>query len=222
MPSTASAAKIRDDFDAIAALMPAGDRLSRHEARLLTQLPTRRGIALEIGCGTGQLARRLAGFFDRVVAIDFSDGMIGEAKRRTAEGAAIDYVQAEMFDWLDGHPNAYDCIVTVATLHHVDLGAALRAISASLKRGGRLLVVDLLTHRNLFVSAAAWAVAPVLAAASLGRKASWKLRRAFHRHGRNETYLPIDEVERVAADALPGARVRGHLLWRYSIAWDKP
>ena len=137
MPTISSSNEIRSDFDAIATLMPRRDRLGPHEAWLLRQLPTRRGTAIEIGCGVGNVARRLAGAFDDVVAIDLSPGMIDEAKRRFR-----------------------------------------------------------ITK-------------------------SWKLRRAYWRHGRNETYLMIGEVERIARQELPGATVRAHLLWRYSIVWDK-
>ena len=70
MPTTATPAEIRNDFDAMAPLMP--DRLGPHEAWLLAQLPRGRGAALEIGCGAGTVSRRLAQSFDGVTAIDVS------------------------------------------------------------------------------------------------------------------------------------------------------
>jgi ubiquinone/menaquinone biosynthesis C-methylase UbiE len=212
MPTTASPGEIRGDFDAIAALMPERDRLGPHEAWLLRQLPMGRGTALEVGCGVGHVARRLAGAFDRVVAIDLSPGMIAEAKRRTS--SSIELVCADMFDWLRDHPDTYDCIVTIGTLHHVDLGAALREMARALKPGGRLLVLDLLSRRNPIVNAVALAL-------GIRFTTPWKLRRAYWRHGRNETYLTIEDVERIASEELPGATVRAHLLWRYSIVWDR-
>src|SRR5438067_12390371 len=142
MPTIASPAEIRDDFDAMAPLMP--ERLGPHEAWLLSRLPRGRGSALEIGCGAGTVARRLAQSFDRVAAIDFSPAMIEEAKRRTS--SPIDFVCADLFDWLGDHRHAYDCIVTVSTLHHVDLAAALRAMALSLKPGGRLLILDVMSR----------------------------------------------------------------------------
>jgi len=209
MPTTASPAEIRNDFDAMAPLMP--ERLGPHEAWLLAQLPRGRGAALEIGCGAGPVARRLAQSFDRVTAIDVSPAMIAEAKRRAP---SIDFVCADMFDWLRDHAGAYDCIVTVSTLHHVDLGDALRAMARSLRPGGRLLALDVMHRRNPFLDAVAFALGL--------RFTSWKLRKAFRRHGRNETYLTIEEARRVARRELPGARVNAHLMWRYSIVWDKP
>ena len=212
MPTTASPAEIRDDFDAMAPLMR--DRLGPHETWLLRQLPRGRASALEIGCGAGTMARRLAQSFDQVDAIDFSAAMIDEARRRTPP--PVNFVCADLFDWLRDHGGAYDCIVTVSTLHHVDLAAALRAMARSLKPGGRLLVLDVMSRpgwRHLPLNALAYA-------AGIRPTVPWKLRQAFWRHGRNETYLTIDEARRIAGAALPGARVDAHLFWRYSIVWD--
>ena len=216
MPTRASASRIRSDFDAIARLTPDTDRLGPHEARLLSNLPSNRGSVLEIGCGVGRVARRLASSFDRVVAIDFSEGMIREAIART-DNDRIEYECAEMFEWLGHSPGAYDCIITIATLHHVDLRSALRSMAKSLKPGGRLLVMDLVVLEGWADNAVAF-----VAARARDILTPWKLRQAYWRHGGNETYLRLDEVRRIAREELPGSMVRGHLIWRYSLIWDKP
>lgn len=219
MPTTASAAEIRNDFDTIARLLPADGRPGPHEADLLANLPVNRGTALEVGCGAGALARRIAASFDRVIGIDLSPAMIAEARRRAPADAAINFVVADMFDWLEQHDAQYDCIVSIATLHHVDLAAALRAMRRSLKPGGRLLVLDLIDRsgaRYFITNAIAFLRSRVRARLSL------KLRQAYLRHGRNESYLTISEVRAVVGEELPGAAVCEHLMWRYSIVWDKP
>jgi SAM-dependent methyltransferase len=215
MPTTAAPHQIREDFDAIAAVTPRTEHLGPYEEWLLTNLPPTRGTVLEVGCGVGRLARRLAGEFERVVAIDFSEGMISEAKRRTADGA-VDYVCADLFEWLKEHPDWYDCIVSVGTLHHVDLGRALEQMARALKAGGRLIVLDLLERKGFVINAFAWVVARLRDV--LERRIAWKLRRAFWRHGRHERYLTLEEVREAV---LPGSRVRERLLFRYSIVWDK-
>jgi 2-polyprenyl-3-methyl-5-hydroxy-6-metoxy-1,4-benzoquinol methylase len=225
MPTAAPADQIRSDFDAIAQLMPERDRLGPHDGWLLKNLPAGRGTVLEIGCGIGHLARRLAGAFDNVVAIDFSEGMIAEAKRRSGHGATIEYACADMFAWLPRFPDRYDCIITVGTLHHVDLKFALREMARALKPGGTLLVSDLLNRsgwRHLLLNVAAHAVARAREVLVFDGMMPWKLRTACWRHGRNETYLKLDDVERVTREELPCAHVRGHLLWRYTIIWQKP
>ncbi len=215
MVTTASAQQIRDDFDAIAAVTPRRELLGPHEEWLLTNLPPARGTVLEIGCGVGTLARRLAREFERVVAIDFSEGMIREARRRTA-GDEVEYVCADLFEWLREHPEAYDCIVSVSTLHHVDLAPAVEQMVRALKPGGRLLILDLLDRKGVLVNAAAFIAARLRDLVT--HRIAWKLRRAYWRHGRNERYLTLDEVRRAVP---PGAHVRAHLLWRYSVIWDK-
>ena len=215
MPTSASADQIREDFDTIAAVAPHGEHLGPYEEWLLTNLPAGRGTVLEVGCGVGNLARRLAAAFKRVVAIDFSEGMISEARRRAVNGK-IEYICVDLFEWLKEHPAAYDCIVSVGTLHHVDLGRALEQMALALKPGGRLLILDLLSRKGLVINAFAWVVARLREGFTRG--IAWKLRRAFWRHGRNERYLTLEEVR---GAALPGARVKEHLLFRYSIIWDK-
>ena len=215
MPTTAPPHQIREDFDAIAVVTPHGEHLGPYEEWLLTNLPPARGTVLEVGCGVGNLARRLAVEFERVVAIDFYEGMISEARRRSPD-EAVEYVCADLFEWLKEHPGAYDCIVSVATLHHVDLGRALEQMALALEPGGRLLVLDLLERKGLLINSIAWVVAR-LRDVLMGRIA-WKLRRAFWRHGRNERHLTLEEVR---GAALPGTRVKEHLLFRYSIIWDK-
>ena len=49
-----------------------------------------------------------------------------------------------------------------------------------------------------------------------------ELRRAWAEHGRSDRYLTLAEVRAACAGALPGASVRRHLLWRYSVVWRKP
>jgi SAM-dependent methyltransferase len=225
MPTIASPPQIREDFDVIADLSPERPTPGPHEGWLLANLPAHRETLLEVGCGVGNLSRRLANVFAKIVAIDFSPGMIAEARRRTGPDLPIDYVCTDMFDWLAANPDTYDCIVSVATLHHVDLAAALLAMSRSLKTGGRLLVLDLYDRRgwrNVLLNGLAWPVAIARELLLNRGMMPWQLRRAYWRHGRNETYLSLPDVERVVHTQLPGAEVRGHLLWRYSISWNKP
>lgn len=218
MPTRATTAEIRADFDAIAELMPADDALEPYEAWLLASLPESRGLAVDVGCGVGRLTRRLARAFDRVAGIDASDGMIDQAGRRSAGLPNIEYIRGDLFEHLPRFAGRCDCVACVATLHHVDLRAALRAMAAALKPGGKLLVIDLRDHggwRSLPGRALAWIVSRVR---GIGPR---KLREAYCRHGENETYLALDEVRAIAAEVLPGARVRGRLLWRYSLEWTK-
>ena len=44
---------------------------------------------------------------------------------------------------------------------------------------------------------------------------------AWTAHGHNESYLKMGEVHTLCDRILPGAKVKRHLLWRYSIVWEK-
>lgn len=226
MPTAATREEIEGDFDAIARLMPSPPVLSAAERWVLRQVPRQRQRALDIGCGVGDVARLLARDFAAVDAIDLSAGMIAEARRRAAEAPSVTFAVADMFEWLAERPESYDFIVTIATLHHVDFAAALRAMRDALRPGGRLAVVDLYDRRGVRhiatnALAAAWNAAQTAALMARGRW-SWQLHRAFREHGRNETYLPLADVRRTADDVLRGAAIRGTLLWRYTLQWDKP
>ena len=48
-----------------------------------------------------------------------------------------------------------------------------------------------------------------------------EVRAAWDKHGRHNTYLTLSEIRTTCADILPGASVARHLLWRYSIIWNK-
>lgn len=225
MPAASSAAQIRGEFDRIATLTARAGTGFAHERWLRAHVPRTRGTLLEIGCGIGDLARMLAPSFDRVVGIDFSEGMIAEARQRTT-ARNIEFVCAELFAWLRDSRETYDCIVSVATLHHVDAPAALRAMAAALKPGGTLLVLDLVerpgwrryTPFNLFAAFVAR-----MRDLRHARNRAWReLRAAYEEHGRNETYLTMSDARALAKATLPRAKVREHLLWRYSIVWTRP
>lgn len=224
MPTTASEQQLRADFDAIAALTPrrpANDA----EAWIVAHLPQSRTAALDAGCGVGDLARSLAAHFARVDAIDLSEGMIAEAIRRTSKAGSVAFACADLFAWLRERPESYDCIVSVATLHHVELEDALLAMRDALRPGGRLLVVDLVDRsgsRHFFTNVIAHALTAIrVAFAMLRGRTSWKLRRAYDHHGHNETYLTLAEVRRIAAACIPGAEVTATLFWRYRLLWEK-
>jgi ubiquinone/menaquinone biosynthesis C-methylase UbiE len=226
LPTVASREEIRADFDAIANLTrDVPERLGPHESWLLRNLPSSRTSVLEIGCGAGNLARRLAASFPRTVALDFSAEMIALARSRTPADAAVEYICADMFEHLRRNSDTFDCVVSSCVLHHVDLEAALTAMASVLRPGGRLLVLDVTRRRGLLqfpVRVLAWLVSRARMAITFRGRIPRKLQEAWLEHGRHETYLTSKEARTIAAAVVPGSEVRDHLLWRYSIRWDKP
>lgn len=209
--------EVRRDFDRIARASATGaDALGPHEAALLDLVPPC-DAAFDAGCGSGAVARRLAARATRVAAVDLSLEMIRLARERSTAHPNIEYHVGDVRDWLRGEMR-YDCITSMAVLHHMDAREMVPLLVRALRPGGILLLVDILTRRGLVhlpLNAAGWF-------ASQLKHGSAELRHAWQQHGSGETYLTIAEARALFGELLPGARVRSHLLWRYSVVWHKP
>ncbi|HKG14629.1 MAG TPA: class I SAM-dependent methyltransferase [Pyrinomonadaceae bacterium] len=216
---------IRRDFDRVAL---ASDERWNHNAhyhsQLLARIPERCGQALEIGCGTGGFARLLAGRAERVLAIDLSPQMIRLARERSRPYANIDFVEGDAMarQFPEGR---FDCVATLTTLHHMPFEAALTKVRNILKPGGTFVCLDLYrrsTLTDLLYDCVAYPTAMILRTIKTGRpKPPRDVRAAYAEHEKTDTYLTLSQVKQTCADILPGALVRRHLFWRYSIVWRK-
>lgn len=121
--------------------------------RALAALVERGLVVADVGCGTGHLSRVLVRFASRVIAIDHSAAMLARAGENLA--AAADRVELRQGE-LDRLPLAdgeVDAVFASLVLHHVpDLFAALRDMRRALRPGGRLVVADLLPHREAWMA----------------------------------------------------------------------
>ncbi len=48
------------------------------------------------------------------------------------------------------------------------------------------------------------------------------VRKAWEQHGKHDSYSTIKQMRALADEILPGAVVKRHLLWRYSLVYQKP
>lgn len=114
--------------------------LAKRVAFILENCP--RGRALDVGCGTGVLAGRLAAAGYDVTGLDPSQGMLDvmastqpEVTGIRGEGSALPLGNAE-----------FDLVTTVAALHHIAEPAAVHATLGEMARvtkpGGRIVVWD--------------------------------------------------------------------------------
>lgn len=104
---------------------------------------------LDLGCGNGELARRLLrqGFGGEYVGLDFSPGLLAAASQAAPEGAAVSFLPADLAQagWESTVPGgSFDLAVAFAVLHHLP-GVALRqqvlgAVRRLLPPGGRLIL----------------------------------------------------------------------------------
>jgi ubiquinone/menaquinone biosynthesis C-methylase UbiE len=217
--------RIQADFDRIALLSgDAWDHNTQHNSYLLGHAPGHCARALDIGCGTGEFSRLLAQRSDYVLALDLSPQMIEVAKQRSEGYSNIDYQVGDVMAW--EFPDAqFDCVASIATLHHLPMRSMLAKMKGTLRQGGSLLVLDLYRQEGLGDALSNILVVPssaVLGVLKNGRlMAPVEVRKAWAEHGEHDSYLTLSEVRRVCEDMLPGATVRRHLLWRYSIVWSK-
>jgi SAM-dependent methyltransferase len=241
---------IQADFDRLALVSEDGTSHNDHYHNyLLRHLPMKCENALEIGCGTGTFARLLAERSEHVLALDLSPEMIRIARERSlptlpphecgGSGRGKDQpgpssplgqfsnIEFKLAD-VSNYPlpaESFDCIASIATLHHLPLRDILLKMKAALKPGGVLLILDLFEPAGLsdyllnFVA--------LLVSVGLRFKHYRRLRRrpevraAWAAHEAHDLYPTMRDVHTLCAELLPGAEIRKHLLWRYSIVWQK-
>ena len=216
---------IERDFDRIALVSPDGSLHNDHYHNfLLRQLPSHCQSALEIGCGKGEFSRRLAERAERVLALDLSPEMIRIARECSAHLPNIEFQLADVMQ-LDLPAAGFDCIASIATLHHLPLREVLLKMKAVLKPGGVLIILDLFEPGGVIdtvLNPPAIAVSVALRLMHHGRLLpSREARDAWAIHEGHDIYPTMNEVRQLCADILPGASVRKHLLWRYSLVWRK-
>lgn len=103
-------------------------------------------IVLDIGCGTGGLATRLAQICKHVYAVDISEAMLAALTRKIyAQGLCnITTIQSGFLTYKH-QGNALDAIIANITIHHLPdfwKQIALCKLFDLLKSGGRLFLAD--------------------------------------------------------------------------------
>ena len=114
--------------------------LEKRTAFVLQNCPG--GELLDVGCGTGTLAGRLAAAGYRVSGVDPSEGMLDVLRANVPEVRAV---QGSGTDLPFGD-DSFDVVMSVAVMHHVaDPGAVRRALGEMVRvcrPGGRVLHWD--------------------------------------------------------------------------------
>jgi SAM-dependent methyltransferase len=180
---------------------------------ILSAVPRGCRTALDVGCGDGLLAARLAERCANVTGIDRDPRMIAGARAQLP--SRITFVEADFLTY-PFSADSFDFVCANTSLHHMDFTAALTRAANLLRPGGRLAVIGLAADKSLADLLAAAPAVPVNL-----------LYRAIY--GWGESGAPImfpddswREVRAAARETLPGVRYRRRLLWRYSLLWTKP
>jgi SAM-dependent methyltransferase len=223
MPTTKDNAAISAEFDRIARLPDGGWNHNAHyHPFLLSHFPAHTGSALDVGCGAGSFTRLMAERCDSVVGIDLSPVMIERAR---AESTGYPNLRFEVADVMarDSPEASFDCIASIATLHHLPLDTALARLKAWLKPNGVLLVLDLVKGQGLELvkHGVAMLIDPIMKRWHGTAASSHEANEAWKAHGNGERYNTIREVRGISRNLLPGAVVKTHLYYRYSLVWRK-
>lgn len=198
-------------------------RWSANEAYLpwlLGRVPRSAATALDVGCGSGELAARLSARGLEVDALDVDAAIVARARERHA-GAPVRWLVGDAFgEVAELRPGGYDVVSAVASLHQEPFRRGLDALLPRVRPGGKLLVVGLfraVSWRDTAFSALAlpFHVARGLAGDRLGRGA----RRRDPAVAVAPPLESLDQVRQVAAARLPGACVRRRLYWRFTLEW---
>ena len=104
-------------------------------------------IVADVGVGTGFLAEGALAVSARVIGIDSSESMLGEARRRFA-GQDFEARKGEI-DSLPLRTGEVDVVLANMVLHHApEPPRAIREMSRILKPGGRLVITDADSHQH--------------------------------------------------------------------------
>jgi len=183
--------------------------------------------ALDVGCGTGALTRRLRPAVPHVTGIDRDVRSVELARAHPGAGD-IAYVLGDFLAW-PAEPESFGLVTAVASLHHMDAAAALERMRDLLRPGGVLAIVGL--ARGITPAEVALVVPAATGTRLHHLAAACARRRLPAARTATETYHPpvvwpppttYRDVRQLARRLLPGARYRRHLYWRYSLIWTKP
>lgn len=183
---------------------------------VLAAVPDGCRAALDVGCGDGLLARKLAQKAESVTGVDRSPEMIRLAREQTPANVTFhegDYVDTETLP-----EGKYEFVSAVAVVHHTRFEDAVQGLVRLLAPGGRLVIVGMAYNHT----ALDWVISGCGLPASL-------LNARLRGGKRGPAGMPVKdsamhwaEARKAAHRLLPGCRFRRRLLWRYTAVWDKP
>lgn len=210
-------------FNKIALLEDKWDNNQHYQKLLIKEVDNPEGIALDLGCGTGEFTQILSKKVIRVFGIDISPVMIEEARKRHSQ-ENIQY-SLQDFDEMDEEIK-YDYIVSIATFHHLELELALPKIGRMLKDGGKLIVLDLYQRKGILdILLDCIAVPMNLVLKKLKNKRLSEDPReveAWKEHSLIDQYMAFSELKNLYQEHLSeDIKIKRLLYWRYLLVYKK-
>ncbi len=217
--------QVENDFDCIADLPESTWSPNIHyHPFILKNIPANCNHILDIGCGKGNLCRKMADRSKKITGLDLSENMIAKAREASSKKKNISFVQADYFQ-TKFEKNSIDAIVSIATVHHMDMEAFLEKAKNELRVGGKLILVDLYRQEKWFEKISlpfALGFSALLNIFFNNRiRASKKEREYWSEHGKHDKYLSMAELKKTCSNLLPKATLERRLFWRYTLFWIK-
>lgn len=171
---------------------------------LLAPVPGER--ILDLGCGTGQLTARIAETGARVVGLDSSPAMIGQARQNYPN---LEFRLANAVDF--SFPDQFDAVFSNAALHWIlEPEKVIESIARSLRPGGRFVAefggkrniarlrsaAEAVLGRRGFQHTNPWYFPSLAEYATLLEKHGFEVNAAWH----FDRLTPLDEGEDALAD----------------------
>lgn len=198
------------------------DHNAHHHGWVERHLPSRLDTALDVGCGTGDLARRLSRRASHVTGLDADPASINTARHLAHGQHNVDFRCEDILT--ADLPGGYDAITALAVMHHVSFEPALTRLRDLLAPGGTLVVLGVYreeTHSDYLLSAAAIPANLVMGAVKTRQRRSPQRPIAMTAPTASAA-MTLREVREVAHRQTPGAALRRHLFWRYSLHYTAP
>lgn len=172
--------------------------------------------ALDVGCGTGNLLRKLAPLFPHVVGMEADPETAALAAAAVLPWPTAAVVNARFPD--EFHP--YDFVSMVAVLHHLPLVEGIKAARVAVAPGGRVVIVGVYREEP---ADAAFSIISLVLNPIIG----------LLRHPLPSTRIPqnmsapalratdsYQQIKKALKAELPGAKVHRTLFWRYLATWQ--
>lgn len=184
-----------------------------YDALLDSRVPPGVACVLDVGCGDGFLAARLARRIPHVTALDVDAPVLKRAQDRFT-AAPVTWMHGDV---MTADLAGFDAVLSNAVLHHLaETGAALRRFAGLVKPGGTVAIVAFVRPS---VRSGWWHLASWVACAVVNRiKGKWE-------HTAPIVWPPrenLRQLREVVHAALPGARMRRLLYGRVLITWRAP
>lgn len=184
---------------------------------LLCQLPPKIDCALDVGCGWEIFTCKLAQKAKIVDAIDVDEAILKQALAHH-NATNINYQNATFIN-SNLSKNSYDVIISIASLHHMDLATALSKIKLLLCPSGKLIILGLYRETSFWDYFYSVISVPLnLIYLKLHRTSNLTSTVVATTY---PAQLSFNQIKLVATRLIPGCKIQRHLFWRYSLIWQK-